>query len=86
MGFGDFETVLEVLAKGAAAASPYLLGDKFTAADVVIGSGLRWGTAFKLLPERPEFKGYLATLAKRPALQRVTEKDAELQKAQEQAS
>jgi glutathione S-transferase len=86
LGFGDFDTVLDVLAKAAAAASPYLLGNKFTAADVIIGSGLRWGTMFKLLPERPEFKGYLAAIAERPALRRVTEKDAELQKAQEQAS
>jgi glutathione S-transferase len=86
LGFGDFDTVLDVLAKAAAAASPYLLGNKFTAADVIIGSGLRWGTMFKLLPERPEFKGYLAAIAERPALRRVTEKDAELQKAQEEAS
>jgi len=86
LGFGDFDTVVDVLAKAAAAASPYLLGQKFTAADVIIGSGLRWGTMFKLLPERPEFKGYLAALAERPALRRATEKDVELQKAQEQAS
>jgi glutathione S-transferase len=85
LGFGDFDSVVDVLAKAAGAASPYLLGNKFTAADVIIGSGLRWGTLFKLLPERPEFKQYLATLAERPALRRATEKDAELQKAQEQA-
>src|SRR5215510_11219331 len=86
LGFGDFDTVVEVLAQAAAAASPYLLGNKFTAADVIIGAGLRWGTMFKLLPERPEFNGYLATLAERPALRRATQKDAELQKAQEQTS
>ena len=86
LGFGDFDTVVDVLAKAAAAASPYLLGNKFTAADVIIGSGLRWGTMFKLLPDRAEFKPYLATLAERPALRRATEKDAELQKAQEAGS
>ncbi|HEU0060100.1 MAG TPA: glutathione S-transferase [Hyphomicrobiaceae bacterium] len=86
LGFGDFDTVVDVLAKAAGAASPYLLGDRFTAADVVIGSGLRWGTMFKLLPERAEFKPYMATLAERPALRRATEKDAELQKAQEAGS
>ena len=58
LGFGDFDTVVDVLAKAAAAASPYLLGNKFTAADVIIGSGLRWGTMFKLLPDRAEFKPY----------------------------
>jgi glutathione S-transferase len=50
---------------------------------VVIGSGLRWGTLFKLLPERPEFKAYLDILAKRPALKRATEKDARLPAEQE---
>lgn len=83
LGFGDFDTVVDVLAKATAAASPYLLGTKFTAADVIIGSGLRWGSMFKLLPDRAEFKPYLAALAERPALRRATEKDAELQKAQE---
>jgi glutathione S-transferase len=86
LGFGDFDTVVDVLAKATAAASPYLLGHKFTAADVIIGSGLRWGTMFKLLPDRAEFKPYLATLAERPALRRATEKDAELQRVQEAGS
>jgi glutathione S-transferase len=85
MGFADFDTTVEVLAKAAGAARPYLLGEQFTAADVVIGSGLRWGTMFKLMPERPEFAAYLARLAARPALQRATQKDAELQRAQQAA-
>src|SRR5436305_1166798 len=37
LGFGEYETVIEVLAKAAAAARPYLMGEQFTAADVVIG-------------------------------------------------
>src|ERR1700719_5383635 len=79
LGFGEFETVVDVLAKAAAAARPYLLGEQFTAADVVIGSGLRWGTMFKLLPERSEFTTYLRRLEERPALKRATAKDAEPQ-------
>jgi glutathione S-transferase len=85
LGFGDFDTVMDVLTKAAAAASPYLMGSQFTAADVVIGSGLRWGMAFKLVPERPEFAAYVARLAERPALKRATEKDAQLQREQESA-
>ena len=83
LGFGDFDTVMDVLAKGVGAANPYLLGEQFTAADVIIGSGLRWGTMFKLIPERPEFAAYLARLNQRPALQRATEKDKKLQAEQE---
>ena len=85
LGYGEFETVMDVLAKAAAAANPYLMGAQFTAADVVIGSGLRWGTMFNLIPERPEFSAYLARLAQRPALQRAVDKDAALQHEQERA-
>ncbi|MGH6768609.1 MAG: glutathione S-transferase family protein [Xanthobacteraceae bacterium] len=74
LGHGDYDTVMDVLAKGVAG-GPFILGDRFTAADVVIGSGLRWGMMFKMLPERPEFTAYVARLAQRPALQRAAEKD-----------
>ena len=61
--------------EAAGKASPYLLGERFTAADVVIGAGLRWGMQFKLLPELPEFVAYTQRLAKRPALQRQIARD-----------
>ena len=77
LGHGDYDTVIDVLAKGVAG-GPYLLGGQFTAADVVIGSGLRWGMMFKLIPERPEFTAYVARLNERPALKRAQDKDAAL--------
>ena len=83
LGFGDFDTVMNVLAKATRSAKPYLLGEEFTAADVVIGSGLRWGSMFKLIPEQPEFTQYVARLNERPALKRATEKDKKLQAQQE---
>ena len=81
IGWRDIDQVADVVAK--AIVGPWLLGEQFTAADVVIGSGLRWGTMFKLLPERPEFAAYIARLNDRPALKRATEKDSKLQKEQE---
>jgi glutathione S-transferase len=75
LGYGDFDTVIDVAAK-AVAAGPYLLGEQFTAVDVVLGSTLRWGTMFKLVPERPEFSAYIDRLNERPALKRAQEKDA----------
>ena len=77
LGYGDFDTVMDVTAK-AVAKGPYLMGEQFSAADVVIGSTLRWGTMFKLLPERPEFTAYIGRLASRPALQRAEAQDKEL--------
>ena len=80
LGYGDYDTVMNVLG-AAVRTGPYLLGQHFTAADVVIGSGLRWGMMFKLIPERPEFVAYTARLAERPALKRATEKDARVMAA-----
>jgi glutathione S-transferase len=77
LGYGDFDTTMDVVAK-AVAPGPYILGEQFTAADVVIGSTLRWGMMFKLIPERPEFTAYAARLAQRPALQRAEAKDKQL--------
>jgi glutathione S-transferase len=77
LGYGDFDTVMNVLAK-AVAKGPYLMGEQFTATDVVIGSTMRWGMMFNLLPKRPEFVDYVARLEKRPALQRATALDQKL--------
>jgi glutathione S-transferase len=84
-GFGDYDTVMDVLSQGVRAAKPYLLGEQFTAADVIIGSGLRFGMMFKMIPERPEFTDYVARLNERPALKRTIEKDQKLQAEQEKA-
>ena len=81
LGYGSFDTVMEVVA-AAVSAGRYLMGEQFTAADVVIGSGLRWGMATKAVPAREEFKSYTERLGERPALQRVYAKDAELVAAQ----
>jgi len=85
LGFGDFDLVMDVLAKATGAADPYLMGNQFTAADVVIGSGLRWGMLFNLIPQRPEFVAYVDRLNARPAAQRAQARDEEFKKQQEGA-
>jgi glutathione S-transferase len=75
--YGDYDTVMEVVAQGVKN-GPYLMGEQFTAADVVLGSCLQYGTMIKALPERPEFMTYLARLQTRPALQRSFEKNQAL--------
>ncbi len=77
LGYGDFDTAMNVVAK-AVEKGPWILGDQFTAADVVIGSNVRWGTMFKLVPRRPEFAAYSERIAARPAAQRAEAKDKEL--------
>jgi len=81
LGYGSLDRVMEVVAQGVAA-GPYLLGEHFTAADVVVGSTLRFGIAFKLLPEVPEVMAYIERLQARPAMQRTLALDEELATSQ----
>jgi len=80
-GWADYDTVIEVL-RSAVGAREYLLGEQFTAADIVIGSGLRWGMLFKMFPDLPEFVTYVDLLKARPAMQRQLAKDEVLAKQQ----
>jgi glutathione S-transferase len=79
--YGDFDTTMDVVAR-AVSGSRFLMGDQFTAADVVIGSSLRWATMFSLIPPRAEFSDYIARVSDRPAAKRAVAKDEEL-KAQQ---
>ena len=72
--YGDTDTTIDALAS-ALAKGPYILGETFSAADIIIGSTARWMLMFKLLPERPEFTGYVARLLERPALKRAMAMD-----------
>jgi glutathione S-transferase len=74
LGYRPFDQVLDIMAK-AVSKSRFLMGEQFTAADVVLGSGIRYGTMFKLIPERKEFSDYIARFAERPALKRAMVKD-----------
>jgi glutathione S-transferase len=70
-GWGDAQRVIDVL-DNALQRGPWLLGDNFTAADVMIGSGLNFGMRlFKMIPARPSFEAYVARCMARPAFQRA---------------
>ena len=79
--YGDFDTMLgalvEALRKG-----PYLLGERFTAADVLWGTALGWTTSFKIVPELPEIMAYMGRVSARPAFKRIAAQEAELAAAQ----
>jgi glutathione S-transferase len=79
VGYGDFETVMKVVEDGLKL-GPFILGDKFTAADIIIGSLLRWGMMSGMVPKRENFLSYASRLEERPALQRQMQLDAMLKK------
>ena len=75
--YGDYDTMLKTL-RDQLGDGPWLLGDRFTAADVLWGTALRWTTMFKLVPETPAVKAYIERVTSRPAAQRAARKDAEI--------
>src|SRR5579871_4158988 len=58
-GWGDAQRVFDVL-DSALAKGPWILGENFSAADIVIGSGLNFAVRlFKMVAPRPSFERYL---------------------------
>lgn len=80
--YGHYDTVIETLRRQLAR-GPWLLGERLTAADFLWGAALTWTMMFKLVPELPEFKGYVERFNARPAVRRAAEKDEALVKARE---
>lgn len=62
--------LLEALWEG-----PWLMGDRFTVADVMVGSSLAW--ARSALPDSPLLDSYVERLAQRPAHIRADARDTE---------
>lgn len=85
VGYGSFDAMVDVLA-GAVSARPWIAGDRFTAADVYVGSQVLWGLQFGSLPDRPEFKDYAAKLGAREAYGRANAKDDALMPKEAMAS
>lgn len=70
-GWTDFETVKDVI-EGELGDGPYLFGDWFTAADVMVGSMLIWRRLFGGAPDRPKLEAYVDRLQERPAAIRMS--------------
>ena len=69
-GWTDFETAKDVV-EGELGGGPYLFGDWFTAADVMIGSMFIWKRMFGGPPDRPKLEAYVNRLLKRPAAMKI---------------
>jgi glutathione S-transferase len=63
-GFGSLGAALDAL-EGAIAGKTYVAGERFSAADVYVGSQVDWGLQFGTIPSRPAFEAYAAGLRER---------------------
>lgn len=74
-GWGDFNSMIDVLEKGVAQGD-WLLGEKISAADVMVGSSANFMKMFDLLPDNKAINAYVERCLARPAYQRALTIDA----------
>lgn len=75
VGYGSFAQVMDALEK-AVTASPYVAGERFSAADVYVGAHIGWGLQFGSIERRPAFEDYYARVSDREALRRAEALDS----------
>jgi glutathione S-transferase len=74
-GWGSYDRVMAVIEAGLAG-GPWLLGERFSAADVLMGTDLNFVCRIvPLVPETPAITAYLGRCTARPAFQRAVEID-----------
>ena len=69
-GWGSFDRMIRTLENGLAE-GPWLLGELFTAADVMVGSSAAYMRMLKLLPPSPLIEAYSDRCLARPAYQKA---------------
>lgn len=82
--YGDFDTMFGTLLRQFET-GPYILGARFSAADVLWGASLSFMMGWKLLPEAPVLADYVARHKARPAVGRIAAKNAEILAARDAA-
>lgn len=75
VGWGTYESMLDAT-EVAVGNGPYLLGERFTMADTILGGTLGFMLRFKMIEARPAFTAYAKRLEERPAYQRSVAKNA----------
>ena len=83
-GYGNFDQAIAVIDHHLSKRD-YVCGDRFTAADVYVGSQIMFPLQFGMLPERDSFLRYRDRLTARDAYQRAVEIDDKAQAAMEAA-
>lgn len=77
VGYGSQERALAVL-EAQLNRTEYIAGDRFTAADVYVGSHIGFGMMFGAVDKRPAFERYWGLVSARPAALRAREIDDKL--------
>lgn len=75
--YGDYDRMLQTLTDQLARGD-FMLGERFSAADLLWATALRWTTQFGMVAELPAIRAYIDRVCARPAVERAAALDAEL--------
>ncbi|MEE4216325.1 MAG: glutathione S-transferase family protein [Xanthomonadales bacterium] len=75
-GWGNYQTMLQVLVQGLKQ-GPWVMGERFTAADVLLGSSVNFMKQFGLIKDNEVLDAYVQRCLQRPAYQAALATDAE---------
>jgi glutathione S-transferase len=76
-GWGSFERTMDTL-EGHLADRAFVCGERFTMADVYVGSAIDWGLNFGIIPPREAFVAYAERMQARPKYKAAKAVDAKL--------
>jgi glutathione S-transferase len=74
-GWGDFDLMIKTFDEGLAG-KEWILGEPFSAADVMLGSSAVFMRMFEMLPDTKHIGAYADRCMARPAFQKATEKSS----------
>jgi len=70
VGYGSFDDTVNTMEK-ALTSGPYILGERFSAVDIYMGSQIHYSLMTKAIEPRPAFQRYADRVISRPAMQRL---------------
>ncbi len=71
-GWGDFDRVFNVIEEALASGGPWILGERFSVADVMVGGDLYFGSeGLRIVQLKPAGAAYVARCKERPAFKRA---------------
>lgn len=70
-GYGSFDLMLQGLVGALDGRGPWILGERFSAADVLLGTSVQYLLQFGLVTGQPVLEAYLERCRARPAYQRA---------------
>jgi glutathione S-transferase len=83
--YASYESLIDML-EDTLKTGPYLLGERFTAVDLLWGIALNWTTMFGLVEARPAFKAYMERINSRASIQKVSAEDVAMAAEHEAAA